>query len=79
MTEDAVSGPAGEYEAQMSCAMAGMPADLAAAILRGIDRAARRTGYVAVFREETGLGTLYFRRPKGHRPASVPGTFEADG
>jgi hypothetical protein len=41
-----------------------VPVDLAGEILGGIDRAARRAGYVAVFREETGFGTVYFRRPK---------------
>jgi hypothetical protein len=54
--------PGDEYFMLMS--FEGVPVVLAAEILGGIDRAARRAGYVAVFREETGFGTVYFRRPK---------------
>jgi hypothetical protein len=60
----------GEYSMVMR--WDGLPLDLVGRILSGIDRAAACSGYTAVFREETGFGTVYFvPRPDGGGSESV--------
>lgn len=48
---------------------AGLPVDLVASIMDGINAAATRAGYDVMFREETGLGRIYFHPASWHQAA----------
>jgi hypothetical protein len=52
-----------------------VPLDLAADVMIALDRAVRRAGYTATFREETGFGRVYFERDSDTRV--ITGAFEA--